>query len=74
MGCSDEWDTVNERGLYHPSCKKGGEFRCYRLAGCAFPSKREVATPRGLAHRSRLGVRNDPHFVERFSSLKGLGL
>ena len=25
-----------------------------------FPSKREIATPRGLGHRARLGVRNDP--------------
>ena len=24
-----------------------------------FPSKREIATPRGLMHRARLGVRND---------------
>jgi hypothetical protein len=26
MGCSGEWDTVNERSLYHPSCKKGYAF------------------------------------------------
>jgi hypothetical protein len=37
-----------------------------------FPSFREIATPRGLAHRARLGVRNDTHFVECFSGLGDL--
>jgi hypothetical protein len=31
-----------------------------------FPSKREEATPRGLADRARLGVRSDPHFLYIF--------
>ena len=37
-----------------------------------FPSFREIAAPRGLAHRARLGVRNDTHFVECYSGLGDL--
>jgi hypothetical protein len=43
--------------------KKGGEFLHYLLAGCVFPSFCKVATPRGLVHRARLGVRNDCQFL-----------
>jgi hypothetical protein len=45
MGCSGEWDIVNERSLYHPSCKKGGEFRCYRVV--FFPQSARLPHPEG---------------------------
>ncbi len=49
--------------LWHPLLKKKGEFQHFLLLGCGFPSKREIATPRGLSHRAMLGVRNDTYFI-----------
>ncbi len=57
MGCSGEWDTVNERSLYHPSCKKGYAFLQHPLLKKAGSSGVIGSWPEGMFWRDWVSER-----------------
>jgi len=49
--------------LRRPILEKSRGVYLICACGLFFSSKREIATPRGLARLAWLGVRNDTHFI-----------